>query len=223
MRFSLAKEKYSVEILERFRMMDCKSKATPKTINMKLLSNSYSNFVDPTMYRQLIGSLMYLVNTKSDICFAVNALTQYMVEPRHVHWMEKKHMMRYLHGMIEYGLRYVSGGYVKLQGYTKSDWVGSVVDQKSTYECCFSFGSSMISWLSRKHTSIELSIEEAEYIASSVASREVVWLQNFLAGIFDLELEKNLIHCDNQSCVRLSENPIFHDKSKHIDIKYHYI
>jgi hypothetical protein len=73
------------------------------------------------MYKQLIGSLMYLVNTRSDICFAVNTLSQYMVEPRHVHWMAEKHMLRYLHGTIGYGLRYVSDGDVKLQSYIDSD------------------------------------------------------------------------------------------------------
>jgi hypothetical protein len=113
-------------------MMDCKSMATPMTINLKLLSDSSSDLVDPTMYRQLIGSLMYLVNTRPNICFAVNALSQYMVEPRHVHWMAAKHMLRYLRGTVGYGLRYVSGGDVKLQGYTDSDWAGSAVDRKST-------------------------------------------------------------------------------------------
>ena len=109
-------------------MMDCKSMTTPMTINMKLLSDSSSNLVDPTMSRLLIGSLMYIDNTRSDICFVVNALSQYMVEPRHVHWMVTKHMLRDLRGTIGYGLRYVSGGDVKQQGYTNSDWVGSVVD-----------------------------------------------------------------------------------------------
>jgi len=106
--------------------------ATPMTINLKLLSDSSSDLVDPTMYRQLIGSLMYLVNTRPNICFAVNALSQYMVEPRHVHWMAAKHMLRYLRGTVGYGLRYVSGGDVKLQGYIDSDWAGSAVDRKST-------------------------------------------------------------------------------------------
>jgi hypothetical protein len=81
----------------------------------------------------------------------------------------------------------------------------------------------MISWLRRKQTSVALSTSEAEYIAASVASREAVWLRKLLAGIFDLELEPTLIHCDNQSCVKLTENPVFHDRSKHIEIKYHYI
>jgi hypothetical protein len=161
------------------------------------------------MYRQLIGSLMYLVNTRPDICFAVSTLSQYMVEPRHVHWIAAKHVLRYLHGTVGYGLRYVSDGDVKLQGYTDSDWAGSAVDRKSTSGCCFSLGSGMISWLSRKQTSVALSTTEAEYIAASVASREAVWLRKLLAGIFDLELEPTLIHCDNQSCVKLSENLVF--------------
>jgi hypothetical protein len=185
-------------------MMDYKSMATPMMTNLKLLSDSYLDLVDPTMYKQLMGSLMYLVNTRLDICFAVNTLSQYMVEPRHVHWITTKQVLRYLHGTIGYGLRYVSDGDVKLQGYIDFDWGGSAMDQKSTSGCCFSLGSGMISCLSRKKTSVALSTVEAEYIAASVASHEVVWLRNLLAGLFDLELEPTLIYCDNQSCVKLS-------------------
>jgi hypothetical protein len=137
--------------------------------------------------------------------------------------MAAKHMLRYLHGTIGYGLRYVSSGDVKLQGYTVSDWAGSAVDHKSTSRCCFSLGSGMISWLSRKQTSMALNTSEAEYIAANVASCEAVWLQKLLAGIFDLELDPTLIHCDNQSWVKLTENHLFHDRSKHIEIKYHYM
>jgi hypothetical protein len=81
----------------------------------------------------------------------------------------------------------------------------------------------MISWFSRKQTSVALSTTEAEYIAACSASSEAVWLRKLLAGLFDLELEATCIWCDNQSCVKLSENPVFHDKSKHIEIRYHYI
>jgi hypothetical protein len=137
-------------------MMDCNSMATPMVTNMKILSDSSSDLVDTMMYRKLIGSLMYLVNTIPDICFVVNTLSQYMVEPRHVHWIATKHVLRYLHGTVGYGFRYVSDGEVKLQGYTDSEWEGSAVDQKSTSGCCLSLGSCMISWLSRKQTSVAL-------------------------------------------------------------------
>jgi hypothetical protein len=96
---------------------------TPMVTNMKLLSDTSSETVDATMYRQMIGSLMYLTNTRPDICFAVNTLSQYMVEPRGVHLIATKHVMRYLKGTIDYGLRYVSDREISLQGYTDSDWV----------------------------------------------------------------------------------------------------
>jgi hypothetical protein len=93
--------------------------------------------VDATMDRHMIGSLM---NTRPYICFVVNTLSQYMVVSRRVHLIAAKHVMRYLKGTIDYGLRYVLDREISLQGYTDSDWVGSVANQKSTSGCCFSIG-----------------------------------------------------------------------------------
>jgi hypothetical protein len=97
------------------------------------------------------------------------------------------------------------------------------MDKKSTAGCCFNLGSVMISWFSMKQTSVELNIAESEYITISVTSSKAVWLKKLLARLFDQKLETTLIHCDNQSCVKLSENPVFHNRSKHIEIKYHFI
>jgi hypothetical protein len=114
------------------------------------------------MYRQMIGLLMYLTNTRPYICFAMNTLSLYMVEPRGVHLIVAKHVLRYLKGTIEYGLRYVLYRDISLQGFTASDWVGSVADRKSTSGCCLSLGSNMISWFSKKQTSVALSTVEVE-------------------------------------------------------------
>jgi hypothetical protein len=103
---------------------------------------------------------------ESHVCFAVNTLSQFMVEPRQEHWVATKHVLRYLRGIVEYGLRYLGDGEVKLQGYSDSDWVGSATDRKSTSGCCFSLGSMMISWFNRKQTSVALSSTEAEYMAT---------------------------------------------------------
>ena len=157
-------------------MMDCKPMTTPMNSNLKLLQDDSSEAFDPTVYRQVIGSLMYLVNTRPDIWFVVNALRQYMVAPRQVHWTTAKHVLRYLKGTIGYGLSYVSDRKMELLGYTDSDWVGSSVDRKSTSGCCFSLGSGMISWCCRKQTSVALSTAESEYIAACGASKEAVWL-----------------------------------------------
>ena len=128
-------------------MMDCKSMTTPMVSNLKKLheTTSCTNLVDSTMYRHLIGSLLYLVHTRPDICFAVSALSQFMTDPRHVHWVATKHVLRYLHGTIGYGLKYTSAGGVRLSGYTNSNWADSIVDRKSTSGHCFSMGSAMIS------------------------------------------------------------------------------
>jgi hypothetical protein len=134
-----------------------------------------------------------------------------------------KHILRYLWGTIAYGLRYTSSGGVMLHGYTDSNWMGSTVDQKSNSGYCFNLGSAMISWSSRKHGSIAQSTTEAEYIAASVASREAVWLRKLLSDLFSAELEPTVIHYDNQSCIKLSENLVFHHRSKHIEMRYHYV
>ena len=133
-------------------MMDCKSMATPMVSNLKNLHEKASgtNPVDLMMYRQLIGSLLYLVHTRPDICFAVSALSQFMTDPRHVHWIAAKHVLRYLRGTIGCGLSYTYVGGVRLSSYTDSDWAGSAVDRKSTSGYCFSMGSAMISWSNRK-------------------------------------------------------------------------
>lgn len=122
----LSQGKYIVEILNRFGMMDCKSMATPMLTNLKKLSDYAldSYLVDPTMYRKLIGSLMYLVNNRPYVFFVVCTLIQFMVEMGHVHWVASKHVLIYLRGTIRFGLRYVSSGEVRLQRYTILTWGG---------------------------------------------------------------------------------------------------
>ena len=105
-----------------------------------------------------------------------------MVDPRHVHLIAAKHVMRYLKGTLEFGLCYSSDSDFRLFGFTHSDWARSTADRKSTSECCFSLGSAMISWLSRKQSNITLCTAEAEYIATCTACCEAIWIRKLLAG-----------------------------------------
>eukprot|EP00253_Pinus_taeda_P032076 PITA_32076 len=198
----LSEGKYVLKILERFGMVDCKPVTTPMELDFKKLNDSVAGPVlrNSTEYRQLVEALMFLVNSPPDICFVVITLSQHMVEPHHIHWIGAKNLLRYLRGTI----------------------TCSVLDRKSTSGCCFSLGSS-ISWMSRKHKSLALSTAETEYIVASMASCEVVWLWNLFSELFGFTLDTTVILFDNQSGIRLSENPVFHDRSKHIDIKYRYI
>jgi hypothetical protein len=165
--------------------MDCKSMASPMVTNLKKLRDSDSTPIDASTYRQLIGSLMYFVNTRLNICFAMNTLSQFQVEPRHEHWIPAKHILRYLCGTLNYGLRYVSNSDVQLQGYTNYDWAGIADDRKSTSGVCFSLGSAMISWTSRKHKSVALGTAEAEYIVACEACTKAVWFRKLVSGLFD--------------------------------------
>jgi hypothetical protein len=126
--------------------------------------------------------------------------------------------MRYLKGTLDCGLSYDGDHDFKLSRYTDSDWAGSVSNRKSTSECCFSLGSAMISWQSRKKSNIALNTAEAEYIAACSANCEAIWLRKLLTGLFDLEMEATMILCDKQSCIKMTENHVLHDKSKHIEI-----
>jgi hypothetical protein len=162
---------------------------------------------------QVIGSLIYLTNTRPYICFFVNTLSQYMVEKRPVYLVAENHVLRYLKGTMDYGLWYGSDH----EGFLDLYWANSVANQKSTSRCCFNLGSAMISWFSRKKSNVALSTNEAYFIASCSTSNKSVWIQKMLVGLFDLNLEATCIWCDNKSCVKFLEKSMFHEKSKHIN------
>jgi hypothetical protein len=134
-----------------------------------------------------------------------------------------KNILRYLRGTITYGLKYTSSRGIFFHGYVDVDWEGSPMDQKSTSRYCFNLGSTMISWSSQKHGSIAKSTTEVEYIATSDVRKQVVWLRKLVSGLFGDKIEMMVVHYDNKSWIKQIENLVFHDSSKHIDMKYHYI
>ena len=166
---------------------------------------------------------MYLTNTRPDICFALNTLSQYLVQPRCVHLVATKHVMRYMKVTIDFGLYYDRNHDYRLYGYIDAYWDRTVSNRKLTSGGCYCLGSAMISWFSRKQSSVALSTVEAKYIAACSASCEAIWLRKLMSGLFNLELDTTVILCNNQSCIKMTENPVFHDKSKHIEIQYFYI
>eukprot|EP00253_Pinus_taeda_P006512 PITA_06512 len=134
-----------------------------------------------------------------------------------------KHVLRYLRGTSQYGLWYKRIEGVKLQGFTDVDWAGSPSDRKRTSEGIFNLGSATVSWSNRKQRSVSLSSAEAEYMVVSQAACEAIWMWKILVGLFSQRMDPTVIYCDNQSCIKLSENLVFHDRPKHIDIWYHHL
>ena len=132
-------------------------------------------------------------------------------------------MLRYLKGTTQFGRWYRRIEAVKLQGFIDADWVGSPSDRKSTYKGIFNLGSTAVSWYSGKQRSVALSSVDAEYMAASQAACEVIWMRKILVGLFGQRMDPTVIYCDNQSCIKPSENPVFHDRSKNINIWYHHL
>jgi hypothetical protein len=146
----LGQEKYEINILQKFGMMDYMSMDNPMDADIRKLNFPDFDPVDPSLYQQLIGSLMYLVNTRLDICFAVNTLSPFQVEPRQEHWIVANLVLRYICGTINYGLRFIASSDIQLHRFKDSDRTGSAEDKMSTSGMCFSLGFAMISWSSRK-------------------------------------------------------------------------
>eukprot|EP00253_Pinus_taeda_P022669 PITA_22669 len=185
--------KYSREILEKLHMHGCKPVDTPL----------------PGGWR------------KEDATSV--ELSQAMVKPNKLFWKAGKHVLRYLGGTLGYGLWYRQEDEVKLCGFTDADWARSPTDRKSTSGGIFSIRSTTVSWYSRKQRSVALSSAKAEYMATSLAACKAIWMRKILVRLFGSHLDPTMIYCDNQSCIKLLANPVFHDRSKHIDIRYHHI
>ena len=154
---------------------------------------------------------MYLTETRLDIWFVVNTLSQYLVKPIWVHLIAAKHVMRYLKGMVNFGLYYVRYHDYRLYGYMDSYWKGSSIDENNTSGGCYCLRFAMISWFSKKQSSVALSIAEAEYIAAWYACCEAIWLQKLMSWLFEVDLDTTVIFCDNQSCIKMTENSVFHE------------
>jgi hypothetical protein len=163
------------------------------------------------------------VNTRPNIFYVVNRVSQAMVKPTKLFWKVDKHVLRYIKGASEYGLWYRQTDEVKLHGFTDADWVSSPTDRNNTSGRIFSIRSTTVSWYNMKQRSMALSSVEAEYMAVSQAACEAIWMRKILVGLFGSHLDPTMIYGDNQSCIKLSINPMFHDRDKHKDIRYHHL
>ena len=218
---------YAKMILEKYDMIDCKPKQTPCPLGLnKELGNNSPSLSENTLYRQIIGSLMYLMtNTRPDICYIVSFLSQFMVNPTFAHLVLAKRVLRYLKYTLTKGLTFVkSSDGSAIVGYCDSDWGGSL-DRHSISGYCYVLNKKgpLISWRCSKQRIIALSSCEAEYVALTVAIQEAKFLRQLLADIQGCTTSGVKLYADNQGAIALAKNPVHHQRTKHIDIKYHFI
>jgi len=179
--------------------------------------------VDATQFKQAIGSLMYLTVTIPDLMFGVSVISKYMANPKESHWAVIKCIFRYLKGTIEHGLFYQKGRKIKFTAYSDSNYAGDPDDRRSTFESVFIMRSAAVSWASKKQPVVSLSTTEAEYIAATHCACQCIWLKRILQHIGIEEPRPTEILCDNNSTIQLSKNLVFHGKSKHIAVRFHFL
>ena len=179
--------------------------------------------VDSTVYKQMVGSLMYLTATRPDLMFIVSLISRYMERPTESHLLAAKTALRYIKGTVSLGMFYKKGGSEKLVGYTDSDYAGDQDDRKSTSGYVFLMSSGAISWSSKKQPVVTLSTTEAEFIAAASSACQVVWLRRILKVLNQEQSSPTVVFCDNISAIKLSKNLVMHGRSKHIDIRFHFL
>ncbi|KAM3197342.1 hypothetical protein ACQJBY_072793 [Aegilops geniculata] len=179
--------------------------------------------VDATLYRSVIGSLRYLVHTRPDISFAVGFLSRFMEAPAADHYAAVKHLLRYIAGTLSYGCVYRYGDGESLTGFSDSDHAGEVDTRKSISGVLFFLGESPVSWQSQKQKVVAISSCEAEYIAAATAACQGIWLARLFGELMNQPGAPFSLFIDNKSAISLCKNPVLHDRSKHIDLRYHFI
>ena len=218
----ISQEKYTQDLLKRFKMMDCKPIKTPMASNGHLDLDEGGNPIDKTLYRSMIGSLLYLTASRPDIMFSVCMCARYQAMPMESHLIAVKRILRYLKYTPCLGLWYPKGARFQLVGYSDSDYAGCRIDRKSTSGGCHFLGRSLVSWMSKKQNSVALSTAEAEYIAAGACCAQILYMKQTLLD-YEVVLDKVPLLCDNESAVKLANNPVQHTRTKHIDIRHHFL
>ena len=220
---------YLQNVLHKFGFFDCKPRSTP----CEQVPNSYqdqesteSSDSDIKLYRQMVGSLLYAMTcTRPDLSYVVTILSQHLSKPNSADWTMINHVFRYIKYTLDYCLTFRKDDELKLYAYCDADWASSFEDRHSISGYCFSLSKNgpVISWKSRKQASIALSTCEAEYMAISAACQEMSYLSKLLKELLQINFEPVNLRNDNHGAIALVKNPIKHMKSKHIDIRYHFV
>jgi hypothetical protein len=218
----ISQTKYTQDILNKFGMKDAKPIKTPMGTNGHLDLDTEGKSVDQKVYRSMIGSLLYLCASRPDIMLSVCMCARFQADPKESHLTAVKQILRYLAYTPKFGLWYSRGSTFDLIGYSDADWAGCKINRKSTSGTCQFLGRSLVSWASKKQNSVALSTAEAEYIAAGHCCAQLLWMRQTLRD-YGYKLTKVPLLCDNESAIRMADNPVEHSRTKHIAIRYHFL
>lgn len=219
----ICQRKYALDVLKRFGMENSNAVCNPIVPGSKMHKDENGVTVDETLYKQIVGSLMYLTATRSDMLFVVSLISRYMAKPTELHMQAAKRALRYLKGTVSLGIFYKKGGTKELFGFTDSDYAGDVEDRKSTSGYVFLLSNGAVSWSSKKQPIVTLSTTEAEFVVAAACACQAVWMRGILKKLSLTQHGCTTLMCDNSSTIKLSKNPVLHGRSKHIDVRFHFL
>jgi hypothetical protein len=218
----ISQTKYTTDMLKKFDMDKAKPIKTPMPTTGHLDLNGDGKAIYQKVYRSMIGSLLYLYASRPDIMLSVCMCARFQANPKECHLMAVKRIFCYLVLTPSLGLWYPKGSTFTLLGYSDLDYAGCRVERKSTSGTCQFLGRSLVSWSSKKQNSIALSTAEAEYVAAGACCAQLLWMKQTLRD-FGCEQSKIPLLCDNEGAIKLADNPINHSRTKHIDIRHHFL
>jgi hypothetical protein len=220
---SLCQCKYCLDLLNDSGLSGCKLVSTPSDPSIKLYSDASTPFEDISAYRRLVGRLLYLNTTRPDITFITQQLSQFLSSPTQTHYTAALRALRYLKGCPGRGLFFARSSPLHLQGFSDADWAGCKDSRRSISGQCFFLGHSLISWRTKKQLTVARSSSEAEYRALAASTFELQWLLYLLRDLCITLPKTPVIFCDNQSALHIAANPVFHERTKHLDIDCHIV
>ena len=218
----LNQAKYASDLLDRAEMRGCKPISTPMVTKLRAPVDD-DLFHDPQFFRSIVGGLQYLTFTRPELSFSVNYVCQHMQSSTNFHFQLVKRILRYVQGTIEHGIRLLSSNTLDLYGFSDADWAGCPITRRSTTGFCVFIGGNCISWSAKKQPTVSHSSAEAEYRALASTAAELTWISYILRDIGLHLSQPSILFCDNVSALHMTINPIFHARTKHIEVDYHFV
>ncbi|XP_023739156.1 uncharacterized mitochondrial protein AtMg00810-like [Lactuca sativa] len=218
----LSQQKYALEILEKAHMLNCKPARTPTEATAKL-DNTGPPVSDPTLYHSLAGALQYLTFTRPEITYVVQQICLYMHDPREPHFNALKCILRYLQGTVSLGLQLYTSSSQRLIAYSNADWARCPTSRRPTSGFCIFLGHNLVSWSSKRQTTVSRSSAEAKYRGVANVVAETAWIRNLLHELHRPPDKASIVYCDNVSVMYMTGNPVQHRHTNHIEIDIHFV